>query len=434
MLTDGGLVAEERVLTVPPGVPGLGVSLTSFPPRRVHVLDVRTEPQLDWAQSSGVHPGDEIIALNDVLVRGMTPESLKEYLARTRPLRVTFLRARGQRTVIVPETMQLLGLRFIEEIGPMVVARVAESSWASFVGCRQGDELVTVDGLPLADISGGRQGISLALQQRPVRLGIYFGERGPAKESDPRRFLAKLPTLPADLLLVLDPDIASPRGYATTQLLRALAAEIHDSAFVRKAIVAAREAGVPHEGIVAAEQALEALGGPDSVCSAEARKDAVARLRGVLSSRHAGMIRAAAEAAIEAGIDDEPILAAAEDALTALYAGRGLVMDAVVDALEVAVSGAETQPATGCTAPLLAQLADAIEAARRLAGPQDDEFLALATQLWEFESQRRASLGAVRDAVQKRCAAMDFIASQAAGSALLGTSVAVEAAARELGS
>eukprot|EP00913_Durusdinium_trenchii_P033063 g30954.t1 len=153
------------------GVEKIGLVFQQLPPAPVIVSKVQ-ESEGSWAAQQGFEGGEEIVMVNGKELSQMSADDFKKALKEERPLALRF-RPRelpdGVEELVAEKEVGKIGLSFLKmPPEPVIVNKVIPGCWAEEVGFQGGEEIVALDGAPVASMTP--ETFKAALQQRPLRL------------------------------------------------------------------------------------------------------------------------------------------------------------------------------------------------------------------------------------------------------------------------
>ncbi|CAK9013383.1 unnamed protein product [Durusdinium trenchii] len=151
------------------GVEKIGLVFQQLPPAPVIVSKVQ---EGSWAAQQGFEGGEEIVMVNGKELSQMSADDFKKALKEERPLALRF-RPRelpdGVEELVAEKEVGKIGLSFLKmPPEPVIVNKVIPGCWAEEVGFQGGEEIVALDGAPVASMTP--ETFKAALQQRPLRL------------------------------------------------------------------------------------------------------------------------------------------------------------------------------------------------------------------------------------------------------------------------
>lgn len=135
-----------------------------------------------WASKAGMTPGDEVLTLNSKNASSMSPEDLRKLISDTRPLAVVFKKGKGNtgkkpslngtNTYLLTATVGDPTLGFVPAAmppEPVRVVAVEPGGWADVNKVHLADELIAVNGAPVATMTA-EELLGILRQTRPLLM------------------------------------------------------------------------------------------------------------------------------------------------------------------------------------------------------------------------------------------------------------------------
>lgn len=203
-------VVEIETLIVDESVQKIGLGFDAAPPMPVFVDRVAAS---SWAQEKGFLGGEQILAINGLLVSKMDINDFKKQMkGRPIELLIDWTAEDPSKLVATLEadaSVVNLGLGFEgAPPGPMRVRKVDSKSWAEEMRLKGGELLLEVNGIPVAELS--REKLAAALRKRPLALRVDRSAQKKAEQAPEEEIFARrLIVLPLQKISLICDVIAS---------------------------------------------------------------------------------------------------------------------------------------------------------------------------------------------------------------------------------